>query len=183
MTAAIRDGNPIVFIGHQNLYRNINCDTKSAVPEEPYKVEIGKANIVKEGKDVTLISYSWMLYPTLKAAEMLENEGYKPEVIDLRSLSPLDMETIGNSVIKTGKVVIAHQAIEFLGMGAEIAAQLSDKYFSYLDAPIKRVCALFCVPPCAATLEKSYGKPDNRKRGFIPGDYEIYKAAKEILTK
>jgi len=200
MITAIRDNNPVVFIGHQNCYKNIRCDSSGfvPVPEEPYTVPIGKANIVKRiegepevGKAVTLISYSWMLHSTLQAAKMLEKEGYQPEVIDLRTLLPLDTDTLYWSVRRTGRVVIAHQACVEGGLGQQIAGKIISEGFSgdhgtdmmdYLDAPIRIVGAPFTVPPCSVVLERSFTKPDgSRNRGFIPGPEEIYQAAKDIL--
>ena len=198
MIASIRDDNPIVFIGHQNLYKRVRCESSGfvAVPEEPYTIAIGKANIIKGIKDstdngVTLISYSWMLYNTLKAAEMLENDGYEVEVIDLRTLLPIDTETIYNSIKRTGRVVIAQQSCVGGGLAERIGGKIiSDKMPAesssyvrdYLNAPVGIVGAPFSVPPCALTLETSFTESDgSRNIGFIPGDFEVYNAAKEIL--
>ena len=139
MIAAIRDDNPVVVIGHQNLYKNIKCDGSGfvPVPEEPYALPIGKANLVKKmegepkvGQSITIVSYSWMLYSALQAAEALEKEGHQPEVIDLRTLSPLDMDTISYSLSRTGRLVIAHQACVEGGLGQQIACKvISEGWF------------------------------------------------------
>lgn len=199
MISSIRDDNPIVFIGHQNLYKRVKCDSSGfrEVPEDPFTVDIGKAYIVKGIKSesdnaITMISYSWMLYNTLSAAEMIENDGYEVEVIDLRTLLPLDTDTIYKSVKRTGRVIIAQQSCIGGGLGERIAGKIiSDKmpddtgYFvrDFLKAPVRIVGAPFSVPPCALTLETSFTKSDgSRNTGFIPGDVEIYNAAKEILV-
>lgn len=172
LKAAIRDDNPVIFIEHQNLYRH--PFGKSVVPREEYVVPLGKAKIrrqLDESKNgVTIISWSYMVSLALQAAEQLSKEGIETEVIDLRTLYPLDIETLVKSVQKTGKAVIVHQAVRFMGFGAEVAAQLQEKAFDYLDSPVLRVAAPDVPPPAAPVLEKA----------FMPGEEEIIRAVKEL---
>ena len=137
LKSAIREDNPVIFIEHKMLYR-----TKGFVPEKEYLIPLGKAKIVREGKDITIIVTSWMLDRTLKAVEELEKKGVKAEVIDPRTLSPLDKGTILNSVKKTGKCVIVQEAAKTGGYGAEIECLLMEEGFDYLDAPVKRIAGL-----------------------------------------
>ncbi|TKJ48006.1 pyruvate dehydrogenase [Candidatus Aerophobetes bacterium Ae_b3a] len=172
LKAAIRDDNPVIVIEHQNLYRH--PFGKSVVPKEEYVVPLGKAKIrrqLDESKNgVTVISWSYMVSLALQAAEQLSKEGIETEVIDLRTLYPLDIETLVKSVQKTGKVVIVHQAVRFMGFGAEVAAQLQEKAFDYLDSPVLRVAAPDVPPPAAPVLEKA----------FLPGEEEIIEAVKKL---
>lgn len=151
MTAAIRDDNPVMFF---NCVRLIG--TKGHVPEGEYIVPIGKADIKKEGNDVTIVSWGAMVLNALEAAEELEKEGISAEVVDLRSLVPLDKETVLESVKKTGRLVIAQTAVKKSGFGAEVAAVVAEEALDYLDAPIKRVGAPFCPVPFTPVLEKEY---------------------------
>lgn len=173
--AAIRDDNPVIVIEHQNLYAHPLG--KSIVPQEDYLVPLGKAKIrrkIKESKaksGVTLISWSYMVSLALRAAEQLSKEGIETEVIDLRTLYPLDIETLVKSVQKTGKVVIIHQAVRFMGFGAEVAAQLQEKAFDYLDSPVSRVAAPQIPPPAAPVLEKA----------FMPGEEDIIEAVRKLI--
>jgi len=173
LKAAIRDDNPVIVIEHQNLYRH--PFGKSVVPKEEYVAPLGKAKIrrqLDESKSgVTIISWSYMVSLALQAAEQLSKEGIETEVIDLRTLYPLDIETLVKSVQKTGKVVIVHQAVRFMGFGAEVAAQLQEKAFDYLDSPVLRVAAPDVPPPAAPVLEKA----------FLPGEEEIIEAVKKLI--
>lgn len=135
LKSAIRDNNPVIFIEHKGLYQ-----TKGEVPEEEYLVPLGKAGVKRVGKDVTIISYSKTVLMAKEAAEQLAKEGIEAEVIDLRTLVPLDFDTIAESVRKTGKVVITHESCERSGYGAEVSAEIAEKLFDELDAPILRVC-------------------------------------------
>jgi len=203
MVAAIREDNPVVFLGHQNLYKNIGCNSAGfvPVPEDLYTVPIGEANVVRkvdnpeDGKAVTIVSYSWMLYSAMDAASKLEDEGYQPEVIDLRTLLPIDIDTIARSVLKTGRLVIAQQAVIEGGLGEQIVGRLMSEQttaaiagpprksaLSSLMAPVEIVGAPFCIPPAAMKLEKSRTVDGERIRGFIPGDVEIVEAAKKTLA-
>ena len=149
LKSAIRDNNPVFFIEHKGLYH-----IKGEVPEEEYLIPIGKADVKREGKDVTIITYSKMVHTALEAAEKMAAQGIDAEVVDLRTLVPLDMETIAQSVKKTGRVLITHEACERSGYGAEIAAQVVDKLFDELDAPIMRVCGSNIPIPNATEPEK-----------------------------
>lgn len=136
LKASIRDNNPVIFIEHKGLYQ-----TKGDVPEEEYVIPLGKADIKKEGEDITVIAYSKQVLLSLDAAKELEKKGVSVEVIDLRTLVPLDFETIADSVKKTGRVIIVHEGVERSGYGGEIASQIQQKLFDYLDAPILRVAS------------------------------------------
>lgn len=138
LRAAIEDPDPVLFLEHKKAYRSIRAE----IPDEPYTVPIGKAKIVREGGDLTIISWGAYLYESLKAAERYADEhGGSIEVIDLRSLNPLDSETILESVRKTGKVMIVHEANQFGGLGGEIAAQIAEQAFAYLDGPVTRLAS------------------------------------------
>ena len=153
LKSAIRDNNPVVFIEHKGLYQ-----TKGEVPEEEYLIPIGKADVKRYGKDVTIITYSKSVLMALDAAKELEANGIDAEVIDLRTLVPLDFETIRESVQKTGRVLIVHESCERGGYGAEIAAEIADKLFDELDAPILRVCGEN-IPVPNATLPEIESAP------------------------
>ncbi|MGI1691062.1 alpha-ketoacid dehydrogenase subunit beta [Thermoanaerobacter uzonensis] len=149
LKAAIRDDNPIIYFENKVLYKE-----KGPVAEEEFLTPIGKAKVVREGKDVTIVSYSIMLKNSLKAAEILEEEGISVEVIDLRTISPIDKETILKSVAKTRRLVVAHEAVKQGGVGAEIAAIVAEEGLDYLDAPILRFGAPFVPIPFSPALEK-----------------------------
>lgn len=151
MTAALRDPDPVMFLDAMEL-----SGMKAEVPEGVYEVPIGKAAVVREGTDVTIVSYGPMMARALEAADQLATEGVSAEVIDLRTLMPLDTGTLLASVAKTGRLVIAHQAIKRGGYGAEIAAVVAEKAFSQLRAPIERVGAQFGPIPFAPTLREEY---------------------------
>ena len=158
LKAAIKDPDPVIFFEHKALF-----PVKGNVPLDDEPIDLGKAAIVREGTDVTLVSYSLMLSKALEAAQQVQNEyGLSVEVIDLRSVAPLDMDTIYRSVKKTGRLVIAHEAIKLGGVGGEIAARVAERAFEYLDAPILRVGARFCPLPFSPGLEDYVlaGKPE-----------------------
>ena len=134
LKTAIRDDNPVIFLEHKVLY-----NTTGEVPEEEYAIPFGIADIKREGKDVTIIATSWMVLKALEAAKDLSERGIDAEVIDPRTLMPLDKETIIHSVIKTGRVVIVHEAHKICGIGAEIASVIMEEAFTYLDAPVERI--------------------------------------------
>ena len=157
LKAAIRDDNPVLFVENKTLY-----GTRGDVPPGDWTVPLGKAAVVREGSDVTIISYSHMLLECLKAADTLAAEGIAAEVIDLRSLNPLDMDTLCASVEKTGRVVLAEEGPRTGGVCAEIGFRLFERLHYYLDAPIKRVAALDVPVPAAPVLEK-YVLPDQHK--------------------
>jgi 2-oxoisovalerate dehydrogenase E1 component beta subunit len=137
LVAAIRDSSPVLFFEHKKLYRTI----KGEVPEEDYTVPIGPAAIRREGKDLTIISYGFMVHVALEAAETMAKRGIEAEVIDLRTLSPIDKETILKSVRKTNKVLIVHEDKKTMGIGAELAAIITEEAFDDLDGPVVRVTA------------------------------------------
>lgn len=153
LKTAIRDNNPVIFIEHKGLYQ-----TKGEVPEQEYLIPLGKADVKRQGEDVTIISWSKSVLMALDAAKELEAKGIHAEVLDLRSLVPLDLDAIGESVRKTGRVIITHEASERNGYGAEVAAQIADKFFDELDAPIMRVCGAN-IPVPNATLPEIESAP------------------------
>lgn len=168
LKTAIRDQNPVVFCEHKMLYAE-----KCEVPDEEYTIPFGVANIVKEGKDVTIVATSFMVGKAKAAAELLAKEGIDAEVIDPRTLVPLDIDTIVESVKKTGRLVVVHESHEFCGFGAEISQQVQDRAFKYLDAPVKRVCTPNIPMPYNKKLEAS----------LVPNPDTIAAAAKEVLYK
>jgi pyruvate/2-oxoglutarate/acetoin dehydrogenase E1 component len=168
LISSIRDDNPVLFIEHKMLY-----GIEGEVPEEPYTIPLGVADIKREGKDVTVVATMAMVHKALEAAEDLAKEGIEVEVVDPRTLSPLDRETIINSVKKTHRLVIVHEAVKQAGPGAEIAATVAEEAFEYLDAPIKRVAAPFTPVPFSPVLESAY----------IPSKESIISAVKEVVGK
>jgi pyruvate/2-oxoglutarate/acetoin dehydrogenase E1 component len=166
LISAIRDDNPVVFIEHKMLY-----GTQGEVPEDSYVVPLGKADIKREGKDTTVVATAMMVGRALSAAEKLAADGISLEVVDPRTLSPLDEETILNSVKKTHRLLIVHEEVKFAGSGAEIAAMVAEKAFDYLDAPIVRVGAPFTPVPFSPALEQE----------FIPSEEKIIQAAKKMM--
>jgi pyruvate/2-oxoglutarate/acetoin dehydrogenase E1 component len=157
LKTAIRNDNPVLFIEHKLLYND-----RGEVPEEEFLIPLGKANIRREGKDVTIITWSRCVNLSLQAAEELSKQHIDVEVIDLRSLKPLDEETIIQSVEKTGKVVVVHEACKNSGFGAEIVSLINEKAFYSLDAPIERVAGEDVPIPFNPTLE-ALAIPDKNK--------------------
>lgn len=151
MMASMRDDDPVVFFEHKGLYRKI----KGEVPEGEYVVPLGKARVVRTGADVSVICYGSAVHMALAAAEAVASEGIDVEVVDIRTLVPFDEETVLESVCKTGRAVVAHEAVLTAGFGGEIAARIADKAFRYLDAPVKRVAAFDAPTPFAPTLEQA----------------------------
>ncbi|WP_027107595.1 alpha-ketoacid dehydrogenase subunit beta [Lacticigenium naphthae] len=143
LTSAIRDEDPVVFLEHMKLYRSF----RDEVPEEQYTIPLGKAAIAREGKDVTIVTYGYMVREALKAAEQLEAENISAEVIDLRTVSPLDIETIINSVEKTGRAVMVQEAQRQAGVGATVISEISQRAILSLKAPIGFVAAPDTVYP------------------------------------
>jgi len=165
MKAAIREDNPVFFIQHKRLGR-----IRGEVPEGDYEVPLGKAAVVREGKDVTIVATSFMVQEALAAAARLAERGVDAEVVDPRSLVPLDVETIVESVKKTHRVVVAHEAVRFCGVGAEIAAQITEEAFDYLDGPPLRIGAPSSPVPYSPVLEKEW----------LPGADDIVEAAAKL---
>jgi len=150
LKSAIRDDNPIVFIEHKSLY-----PTEGAVPEEEYLIPLGVADVKREGTDVTIIATSWMVLHALRAAERLAEEGISCEVVDPRTLWPLDKETICNSVRKTGRCVVVTEAPAEGGFSGELATVVMENCFEALRKPVKRVCGMRTGIPYPAELEKA----------------------------
>lgn len=167
LKAAIRDDNPVVFVEHRGLYW-----TRGQVPEGEYVAPIGRANVVIPGKDLTIVALAKMVEAAVEAADQLASEGISVEVIDPRSLSPLDMETIAGSVKKTSRLVIVHEAVEQGGIGAEIATRVQQAAFYYIDSPILRVAAPFAPVPASPALEKC----------FVPASTEIIRKIRSVLN-
>lgn len=151
MISAIRDPNPVVFIDDRWLYR-----IEDEVPEEIYEVPIGKGAIKREGSDLTLVASSFLTQESLKAVKELAAEGIDVELIDLRTVKPLDQDLIFDSVKKTGRLMIADGGWKTCGLAGEIAALVGETIFEYLKAPVKRVTLPDCPAPASATLEKAY---------------------------
>jgi pyruvate dehydrogenase E1 component beta subunit len=157
LKSAIRNDNPILFFEHVLLY-----NLKEDIPDEEYLLPLDKAEIVREGNDVTILTYSRMRYHVLKAVETLVDRGYDPEVIDLISLKPLDMETIVTSLRKTHRIVIVEEGMRCASIGSEIIASINDHYFDELDAPIIRLAALDVPTPYNGVLENlTIPQPDD----------------------
>jgi len=165
LIAAIRDPDPVIFMEPKRLYRAF----KQEVPEEDYFIPIGKAAVVQSGTDVTLIAYGSMVRECQKASIAAQKEGISCEIIDLRTISPLDHETILASVKKTGRAVIVHEAPRSFGPGAEISAYIQENLFSSLKAPVKRVTGFDTVMPLLRTEDY-----------YMPNEHRVLKAIKEI---
>ena len=169
LKAAIRDNNPVIFFENKLLYK-----TKGLVPEEDYVIELGKADIKREGSDVTVITYGRMLERCQAAAETLEKENIDVEIIDLRTLYPMDKDTIIKSVCKTGRVLIVHEAAKTGGLGGEISATIAEsEAFDYLDAPIKRLAGKDVPIPYNPELEKA----------VVPRTDEIEDAIRSLIVR
>ena len=166
LKAAVRDPNPVIFIEPV-----ASLSVSGAVPTEDYVVPLGKADIKREGKDATIVAWGTLVSKALNAAQTLSDEGIQVEVIDPRSLRQLDIETIIASVKKTGRLVVAHQAMKTCGVGAEIAALVQEMAFDHLDAPIKRVATPDVIIPVNRNLE----------RMVFPQEEQIIEAVKSIL--
>ncbi len=169
LKTAIRSDDPILFLEHKGLYRQ--GFARRPEPESDYLVPLGKAAVAREGSDLTIVTYGALVQKALNAAKIYASKGIEIEVIDIRSMLPLDSETILVSVSKTNRVLVLHEDHEFMGFGAEIAAQIADKAFSYLDAPVKRVAAKFAPIPYAPPLENY----------VLPGDEDIKAALEELI--
>ncbi|MBU0437270.1 alpha-ketoacid dehydrogenase subunit beta [Staphylococcus succinus] len=166
LISSIRSNDPVVYLEHMKLYRSF----RDEVPEEEYTIEIGKASVKQEGNDITLIAYGAMVQESLKAAEELEKEGYSVEVIDLRTVQPIDIETLVASVEKTGRVVVVQEAQRQAGVGATVAAELAERSILSLEAPIARVAAADTIYP--------FTQAENV---WLPNKNDIIEKAKETL--
>lgn len=165
LKSAIRDDDPVLFLEHKALYA-----MSGQIPEEEYLVPLGKADIRRAGKDVTIVTASRMVQQALDAAETLAGQGTDAEVIDLRSLTPLDKEAIFNSVEKTSRLVIAHEAVKAFGIGAEIAAMVSEEMIDVLDAPVVRVGAPFSPVPFS------------QEGDYLPNASDVIRAVEKVMT-
>lgn len=168
MVSCIREDNPTVMIGHKRL-----LGMAGAVPEELYAIKLGSANVARSGNDVTVVAFGRMLNEALAAAETLTADGIDCEVIDPRTLQPLDTEPIVASARKTNHVVVVHEAVRFGGLGAEIAAQIQEEAFDYLDAPVGRIGAPFSPVPFSPALEQHY----------VPDAARITSGIRAVLTR
>lgn len=167
LKSAIRDDNPVIFAEHKLLYR-----TKGEIPEEEYQVPIGKGEVKRTGKHLTLIAYSIMVQRGLEAAKILAEKGIEIEVVDLRSLRPLDEEIIIQSVKKTNRALVVYEPTKFGAFGAEITALIMEKAFDYLDAPVIRLGGEEMPPPYNPKLEKQ----------FVPQVEDIVQAVQEMVS-
>jgi 2-oxoisovalerate dehydrogenase E1 component beta subunit len=156
--AAVRDDNPVIYFENKYLYRH----AAGEVPEGDYVVPIGAADIKRQGVDLTVVTYGAMVHEALVAAEELAKEGAEVEIVDLRTLKPLDRDTVLDSARKTGKIVVVHEAYRTCGMGGEVAALISEEAFEWLDGPIMRVAAPDTPVPYSPPLEKAF-RPNTQK--------------------
>lgn len=167
LISAIRDNDPVIFLEHMKLYRSF----RGEVPEGEYTIPLGKANVVKEGSDVTIITYGAMVHTSLKAAELAEKErGTKVEVIDLRTIKPIDLDTILTSIEKTNRAIVVQEAQKTSGAAAEIIAQINEKAILHLEAPVLRVTAPDTVFPFAQIEDE-----------WLPDAKRIVKAINQVL--
>ncbi|HLS61307.1 MAG TPA: alpha-ketoacid dehydrogenase subunit beta [Virgibacillus sp.] len=167
LIAAIRDNDPVVFLEHMKLYRSF----REEVPEEAYTIELGKADVKREGKDVTLIAYGAMVHTSLKAAEELAEKGIEAEVIDLRTVSPIDVDTIIESVEKTNRVVVVQEAQRQAGIAANIVAEIQERAILHLEAPVLRVTAPDTVYSFAAA-----------ENDWLPDHEDVIEKVEEVIN-
>jgi len=167
MLTAFHVTSPVIFIEHRWLH-----ETSAEVPEEPYQIPFGKAEIKREGADLTIAAISQMVIESLKAAEQLEQEGIQAEICDLRTISPLDWETLLGSVRKTGRLIVADTSWRNFGLSAEISARLYETAGDVLKAPVERIALPHGPTPCAASLEKVY----------YPGAEAIVRSARKLIS-
>ncbi|NSL50713.1 alpha-ketoacid dehydrogenase subunit beta [Calidifontibacillus erzurumensis] len=167
LISAIRDNDPVIFLEHMKLYRSF----RQEVPEEEYTIPIGKADVKREGKDLTIISYGAMVHSSLKAAEILEKEGVSAEIIDLRTVSPLDIDTIIESVKKTNRAIVVQEAQKQAGIAANVVAEITERAILHLEAPVLRVCAPDTVYPFSQAEDV-----------WLPNYKDIIEKAKTVLN-
>jgi acetoin:2,6-dichlorophenolindophenol oxidoreductase subunit beta len=168
LKSAIRDDNPVVFFEDKMMFA-----TKGPVPEEEYTLPLGVADVKREGEDLTIVATSSMVYVALEAAELLEQEGVSAEVVDPRTLVPLDRETLVASVTKTGRALVVDEGHTSYGVSAELAAVLADEAFWHLDAPVKRLAAMDVPIPFSPVLEDQ----------TVPTPERVLEAAKALVGK
>jgi pyruvate dehydrogenase E1 component beta subunit len=167
LTAAIQDNDPVIFFEPKRIYRAF----KQEVPDEEYTVPIGKAKVVQEGSDVTVVAWGAMMKDTLKAAKRLEDEGFSVEVIDLRTIAPMDSDTVIESVKKTGRFVVVHEAVKTLGIGSELISRVNEGAFFHLEAQPTRVTGFDITIPL----------PKGEHHQTV-SEEKIYKKLKEVAT-
>ena len=167
LISAIRDPDPVIFLEPKKVYRAI----KEEVPEEEYTIPLGQAKILREGGHLSLFSWGAMVPPSLKAATLAQKEGIKVEVIDIRSIYPFDIDTIINSVQKTGRAIVVHEAARTCGFGAELVAQINEKAMLYLQAPVERITGFDTVFPLLKAEEY-----------YLPNENQIIKEIKKVMT-
>lgn len=167
LISAIRDNDPVVFLEHLKLYRSF----REEVPEEAYTIPIGKADVKREGKDLSIFAYGLMVHESLKAAEELEKEGYSVEVVDLRTVQPLDIETIIASVEKTNRAIVVQEAQKQAGIAANVVAEINERAILSLEAPVLRVAAPDTIYP--------FPQAENV---WLPNYKDIIETAKKVLT-
>ncbi|MER1955833.1 MAG: alpha-ketoacid dehydrogenase subunit beta [Solibacillus sp.] len=167
LIASIRDNDPVIFLEHLKLYRSF----REEVPEEAYTIEIGKADVKREGTDLSIITYGLMVHESLKAAEELEKEGHSVEVIDLRTIQPIDIETIIASVEKTGRAIVVQEAQKQAGIAANVVAEITERAILSLEAPVLRVAAPDTIYP----FPQAEGV-------WLPTYKDVIETAKKVLT-
>jgi 2-oxoisovalerate dehydrogenase E1 component len=170
LKTACQLNDPVLFLEHKFLYRQ--GFARMPEPDADYYLPFGKASVKMQGDDISIITYGAMVEKAVRASKEMKKKGVGVEVVDLRTIVPLDMETVLNSVRKTGKVIVFHEDSRFMGFGAEIAAEISEKAFEYLDAPVKRVGALDVHVPFHPNLEKA----------ALPQDSWILSACEELAA-
>ena len=167
LISAIKDENPVIFLEHMKLYRSF----RQEVPEEEYTIPLGKADVKREGKDLSIITYGAMVHESLKAAEALEKEGYSVEVVDLRTIQPLDIETIIASVEKTNRAIVVQEAQKQAGIAANVVSEITERAILSLEAPVLRVAAPDTIYPFA-----------QGENTWLPDANDIIETAKKVLT-
>ncbi|MBO1911250.1 alpha-ketoacid dehydrogenase subunit beta, partial [Microvirga sp. 3-52] len=167
LISAIRDENPVVYLEHMKLYRSF----RQEVPEEEYTIPLGKADVKREGTDLSIFAYGAMVHESLKAAEELEKEGHSVEVVDLRTVQPLDIEAIIASVEKTNRAIVVQEAQKQAGIAANVVAEITERAILSLEAPVLRVTAPDTIYP--------YAQGENV---WLPNAKDIMEAANKVLT-
>lgn len=167
LISSIRDNDPVIFLEHLKLYRSI----REEVPEEAYTIPLGKADVKREGKDLSIFAYGLMVHESLKAAEELEKEGYSVEVVDLRTIQPLDIETIIASVEKTNRAIVVQEAQKQAGIAANVVSEITERAILSLEAPVLRVAAPDTIYP--------FPQAENI---WLPNYKDILETAKKVLT-
>ncbi len=167
LLSAIRDNDPVIFLEHLKLYRAF----REEVPEEEYTIPLGKADVKREGSDLSIITYGAMVHESLKAADELAKEGYSVEVVDLRTISPLDIETIISSVEKTGRAIVVQEAQKQAGVAANVIAEINERAILSLEAPVLRVAAADTIYPFSQA-----------ESVWLPNYKDVIETAKKVLT-